>query len=649
MCGIAGFLSTSAPADCEAILRGMTTRIQHRGPDDSGFWFDRRQGVALGHRRLSIVDLSAAGHQPMASQSGRFQLVYNGEIYNHRLLRKELEDGGRAPNWRGHSDTEVMLAAFEAWGVEAALARFNGMFALALWDVQKGVLTLACDRFGEKPLYFGWQQGSFLFGSELKALYAHPHFAGTVNRDALTLYLRHNYIPAPHSIWQNIAKLEPGHYVHVRPGDTAATPKAYWTLIETVTGALANPLPDTPETVDRLEALLMDAVGLRMDADVPVGAFLSGGIDSSLITALMQAQSPRPVKTFTIGFEDPAFNEADHARAIAAHLGTDHTELIARPQDALDALSRLPKIWDEPFSDSSQIPTLLVSQLTRRHVTVSLSGDAGDEIFGGYNRYVHAERLRSMTQSIPGPVRRAVAAGFDSPVMGALLQAIRPALPGRYRRMNLPGRLAKVSEVLRCNGPDELYRRLISHDIAPEALVLDGREPAGILGIRRPDLGDFRETMMYLDTLSYLPGDILAKVDRASMAVSLESRVPFLDPRIVEFAWRLPLSAKLSDGVGKRILRTILYRHVPRELIDRPKMGFGVPLGAWLTGPLRDWRHALLDPQRIASEGFFDPGRVAALQQDIEKGGSNATVYRIWDIMMFQVWLDEYRGAIGQG
>jgi asparagine synthase (glutamine-hydrolysing) len=648
MCGIAGFLSNDASGEPEAVLRRMTTGIQHRGPDDAGLWFDPAHGIGLGHRRLSIIDLSPAGHQPMASAGGRYQLVYNGEIYNHRQLRRELEEMGQAPAWRGHSDTEVMLAAFEAWGIEAALQRFNGMFALAVWDRQRGTLLLACDRFGEKPLYFGWQRGTLLFGSELKALYAHPAFAGTINRDALTLYLRHNYIPAPYSVWQGIAKLEPGHFVEIRPTDTAATPRPYWTLLDVVTRAKADPLPDTPETVDQLEALLIDAIGLRMDADVPVGAFLSGGIDSSLITALMQVQSSRPVKTFTIGFEDPRFNEADHARAIATHLGTEHTELIARPQEALDAVSRLPAIWDEPFSDSSQIPTLLVSQLTRQHVTVSLSGDAGDEIFGGYNRYVHAQRLRSLTKPIPLPLRRALAAGFDSPITGSLLQAIHPVLPARYRGIHLHGRLSKVSEVLRCSGPDELYRRLISHDIEPERMVPGGREPPGIAAIRRPPLADFREDMMYLDTLSYLPGDILTKVDRASMAVSLESRIPFLDPRVVEFAWRLPLSAKLKDGVGKRPLRTILYRHVPQALIDRPKMGFGVPLGAWLSGPLRDWRHALLDPARIAAEGYFDPGAVAMLQQEVEKGASSLTNYRTWDIMMFQAWLDEYRTAVAQ-
>ncbi|WP_419807681.1 asparagine synthase (glutamine-hydrolyzing) [Sphingomonas sp.] len=646
MCGIAGFISANASGDPKAILRRMTTGIRHRGPDDAGLWLEPHHGVALGHRRLSILDLSTAGHQPMASAQDRYQLVYNGEIYNHRLLRRELDEAGRAPNWRGHSDTEVILAAFEAWGIETALQRFNGMFALAVWDRKREVLTLACDRFGEKPLYFGWQQGKLLFASEMKALYAHPDFSGTINRDALTLYLRHNYIPAPHSIWEGISKLEPGHYVEIRPLVTSASPKAYWSLLETITHAKANPLPDTTEVVDQLDALLLDAVGLRMDADVPVGAFLSGGIDSSLITALMQAQSTRPVKTFTIGFDDPRFNEADHAKAIATHLGTEHTELIARPQDALDTLPRLPAIWDEPFSDSSQIPTLLVSALTRQHVTVSLSGDAGDEIFGGYNRYVHADRLRSLTQPIPLPLRRAVAAGLESPVTEKALHAIRPLLPERYRRIHLYGRLGKVAEVLRCSTPEELYRRLVSHDIEPEAMALGGREPAGITGIPRPAFTDFRETMMYLDTLSYLPGDILTKVDRASMAVSLESRIPFLDPRVVEFAWRLPLSTKLKDGVGKHILRQVLYRYVPQSLIDRPKMGFGVPLGAWLTGPLREWRHTLLDPTRIAAEGYFAPARVEDLQREIDHGASSTTSYRVWDIMMFQAWLDEHRAAI---
>ncbi len=647
MCGIAGFISTDGSHSPEDILRRMTTAIEHRGPDDAGLWFDAAHGIGLGHRRLSIIDLSVAGHQPMPSASGRYQMVYNGEIYNHRLLRRELEDMGKAPAWRGHSDTEVILAAFEAWGIEAALPRLNGMFAIAVWDRQRGVLTLACDPFGEKPLYYGIQGGrTLLFGSELKALYAHPAFAGTINRDALALYLRHNYIPAPHSIWEGIAKLEPGHSVEIRPNTPTMTAKPYWALYDVVERARANPLPDAPETVDQLEALLMDAVGLRMDADVPVGAFLSGGIDSSLITALMQAQSSRPVKTFTIGFEDPKFNEADHARAIAAHLGTEHTELVARPQDALDLITRLPAIWDEPFSDSSQIPTFLVSQLTRQHVTVSLSGDAGDELFGGYNRYIMAQRLGSLTRPFPGPIRHLAAAGLDSSVTGAILRTVGPMLPKAYRRIPLHDRLRKVAEVLRCNGPDELYRRLISHDTTPDATVLGGHEPAGVAGIAHPSFDDFRETMMYLDTLSYLPGDILAKVDRASMAVSLESRIPFLDTRVAEFAWRLPLSAKLKDGVGKRILRSILYRHVPQALIDRPKMGFGVPLAMWLAGPLRDWRHELLAPTRIAQEGYFDPGIVAQLQSQVDTGLGGAAIYRTWDIMMFQAWLDEHRDAL---
>lgn len=647
MCGIAGFLSTDSSPAPEDILRRMTTAIQHRGPDDAGLWFDAAHGIGLGHRRLSIIDLSAAGHQPMASAGGRYQLVYNGEIYNHRRLRRELEDLKRAPAWRGHSDTEVILAAFEAWGIEEALPRFNGMFALAVWDRQRNVLTLACDPFGEKPLYYGKQGGrTLLFGSELKALYAHPAFARAIDRNALSLYLRHNYIPAPHSIWEGIAKLEPGHFIEIRPNAPVPSSKSYWSLHKAVERAKANPLPDTSETVDQLEALLIDAVGLRMDADVPVGAFLSGGIDSSLITALMQAQASRPVKTFTIGFEDPKFNEADHARAIAAHLGTEHTELIARPQEALDLIARLPAIWDEPFSDSSQIPTFLVSELTRKHVTVSLSGDAGDELFGGYNRYILAQRLGALTKPFPGPLRHLAAAGLDSTATGAVLRAVSPMLPKAYQRIPLHDRLRKVAEVLRCDGPDELYRRLISHDTTPDKTVIGGHEPAGVAGIARPSFDDFRETMMYLDTLSYLPGDILTKVDRASMAVSLESRIPFLDTRVAEFAWRLPMSAKVKDGVGKHILRTILYRHVPQTLIDRPKMGFGVPLAMWLAGPLREWRHALLAPTRIANEGYFDASVVSQLQQQVDTGLGGAAIYRTWDIMMFQAWLDEHRGAV---
>jgi asparagine synthase (glutamine-hydrolysing) len=645
MCGIAGFLSGSgASGSSEATVLAMTSAISHRGPDDSGIWSDCAAGIFLGHRRLSIIDLSAAGHQPMASPSGRYVITYNGEIYNYTALREELEQMRAAPNWRGHSDTEVMLAAMDHWGVAEALKRIEGMFAFAVWDRKRRTLILARDRLGEKPLYYGRMGDSFLFGSELKALVEHPAFVKDIDRDAVTLFLRHNYIPSPHSIWRGISKLPAAHFMEVgEDGRRIGEPVAYWDFRAAAEAGAADPISAGSELVDELESLLKDAVARQMQADVPLGAFLSGGVDSSTIAALMQVQSARPVRTFTIGFAEKGFDEADHARAVARHLGTDHTDLYATPQDALALIPRLPQIWDEPFSDSSQIPTYMLSELTRQHVTVSLSGDGGDELFGGYNRYFLAMRVWRGLSPIPARMRRWIASGLMAPSVGRLAGAVASPVQ-RLRNLNLPDRLPKVGQVVAQSTPEGLYRRLVSHATQPERLVIGGCEPPTLLTQAAPAFDDFRQTMMYLDTLTYLPDDILAKVDRAGMAVSLEGRIPFLDHRVVEFAWRIPLSEKIRGTTGKHILREVLFRHVPAALIDRPKMGFSVPINAWLKGPLRAWAEELLDERKLRSEGFLEPAPVRKLWDD-HVSGRQPGHYHLWDLLMFQAWLEEHGRA----
>jgi len=654
MCGFSGFVTSKRLDSAESVLVRMAEAIAHRGPDDSGVWRDELAGVGFAHRRLSIVDLSPAGHQPMFSTSGRYVIVFNGEIYNHLALRSELEDMDcRASlamtetraGWRGHSDTETLLAGFDTWGVEATVKQCAGMFAFSVWDKQTRTLTLGRDRMGEKPLYYGWQGGGnervFLFGSELKALKAHPAFAADIDRGALCLLLRHNYIPAPYSIYQGIAKLEPGCLLSVSLAQPDPKIWKYWDTVQVARAGLASPFTGTAdEAVDALEVLAKDAVRQQMMADVPLGAFLSGGIDSSTVVALMQTQSSRPVKTFTIGFNEEGYNEAVHAKAVAQQLGTEHTELYVTPAQAMEVIPRMPSLYCEPFSDSSQIPTFLVSQLAKQHVTVSLSGDAGDELFCGYNRYQITVKLWHKLALVPAPLRALVAIGITalSPTAWDSLASI---IPGGRRYAALGDKLHKGAGVLASATVDELYLGMVSHLRNPAEWVIGGQEPPTYLTGLRPELGGLSavERMMALDAISYLPDDILVKVDRAGMGVSLESRVPFLDHRVVEFAWSLPLKYKLREGQTKWALRQVLYRYVPRELIDRPKMGFGVPVDDWLRGPLREWAEELLDEARLAREGYFHPAPIRQMWAEHLSGQRN-WMAQLWNVLMFQAWLE---------
>jgi asparagine synthase (glutamine-hydrolysing) len=648
MCGFAGYkTTTSVFANAPAIARRMSSALASRGPDDSGEWADQEGGVVLAHRRLAVMDLSAAGHQPMLSAGGRWALVYNGEIYNHLELRKLLEAEPSAPAWRGHSDTETLLAAIEAWGVAAAIKRSVGMFALALWDRHERTLWLARDRMGEKPLYYGWQGDSFLFGSELTALQAHPAFLSKVDRGALALLLRHNYVPDPYSIYAGVRKLPPGHLLCLKQGQRDVSPAPFWSLAEVAESGTAQPFAGSDaEALAGLEQRLGAAVRGQMLSDVPLGALLSGGIDSSTVTALMQANSEKPVRTFTIGFAEREFDESTHARAVAAHLGTDHTELQLSGADALALVPQMASMYDEPFADSSQLPTHLVMKLARTQVTVALSGDAGDEVFGGYNRYLFAPRVWKRLGWMPSPLRRAVGATLTALPAATVNRLAAPL--SRRAGVALPGDKAhKLGMRLRgVDSIDDLYVSLVSEWPQPEAMVIGGSLPPNLLDDRAhwPDLADPVARMMALDGLTYLPGDILTKVDRAAMAVSLETRAPFLDRDLVEFAWSLPMHMKIRDGQGKWLLRQLLDRYVPHRLIDRPKVGFAIPLDAWLRGPLREWAETLLAEDRLQREGFFHPAPVrAAWRRHLTGEASLGT--RLWSVLMFQAWLETQPGA----
>jgi asparagine synthase (glutamine-hydrolysing) len=626
----------------------MADAIRHRGPDSYGSWVDDEAGIAFGHRRLSVLDLSEAGNQPMTSTSGRWVLAFNGEIYNHLELRRQLSQEALTLTWRGHSDTETLLACVEAWGIEETLKRCVGMFAFALWDRQDRSLHLARDRMGEKPLYYGWQGSAFLFGSELKSLRAHPSFNDCIDRDSLTLLLRHNCIPAPYSIYTGIYKLLPGHFLRLSHGQHITSeppvPVPYWRLNDAVEEGLGNPFTGTDsEAIDALESQLSKSIAGQMLSDVPLGAFLSGGIDSSTVVALMQSQSNRAVKTFTIGFNTGGYDEAVYAKAVARHLGTEHTELYVSPEDALAVIPKLPSMYCEPFGDSSQIPTFLVSQLARQHVTVALSGDGGDELFGGYNRYLLARRVWEKVQYLPLFARRAAAAvlrGLSPASWDKVFDTIQPLLP-RSLHVAMPGyKVQKLADVLAISNEQKYFHQLTSHWKEPGSVVIGGTEPDTLLTNPSawPQVDCFEHWMMAMDAQTYLPDDILVKVDRAAMANSLETRVPMLDHRVVEMAWRMPMNLKIRKGEGKWLLRQVLYRHVPKELIERPKMGFGIPLDSWLRGPLRDWGEDLLCENRLRAEGYFTPEPIRTMWKQHQKGKGNWQ-YHLWTILMFQAWL----------
>jgi asparagine synthase (glutamine-hydrolysing) len=652
MCGIAGLFRPGGGDDSAlaGYAKWMADALRHRGPDAGGVWTNAAAGVAFGHRRLSILDLSEAGAQPMRSECGRFIVTFNGEIYNHLEIRAELETCGAAPNWRGHSDTETLLYAVRQWGVAGALRRFIGMFAFALWDEQHRTISLCRDRFGEKPLFYGWCGRDLVFASELKALAVHPDWSPSLNRSALTAFMRYCYVPAPATIWQGIKKLPSASFMtfaaDASPG-AMPEPVSYWSLRDQVVAAQGARISDETEATAELQRLLSVAIKRQCLSDVPLGAFLSGGIDSSTIVALMQAQATQPVRTFTIGFAADAFNEAEDARKVAAHLGTSHTELYVDSKTAMDVIPGLARMYDEPFADSSQIPTHLVAALARQHVTVALSGDAGDELFGGYNRHVWGGQLNVQFGKMPAPLRR---------VLSALLNAVSPEPAGSLARLAqqlLPSRLhirregdqaVKLARIIGSTSFDHMYQLLCSIDSDPSQTVMQGEEVDSWANREMNKVAaplDPLDRMTLADSLSYLTDDILQKVDRAAMAVSLETRVPFLDRDVVEFAARVPPGMKVRAGRGKWLVRQVLYQHVPATLIDRPKTGFSLPLDDWLRGPLKSWAGDLLSPERLQRQGLFDAKRVEHKLGEHMSGHHNHG-YWLWNVLMAQAWHDEW-------
>jgi asparagine synthase (glutamine-hydrolysing) len=641
MCGIAGFANPShglSKSELEALALKMIATLHHRGPDDYGVWADPATGVSLGHRRLAIQDLSAEGHQPMQSADGRYILIYNGEIYNFYDIKSELERVGHS--FRGHSDTEVMLAAFCEYGIKPALEKFIGMFAFALWDCQQHTLYLVRDRAGEKPLYYGWNRGIFLFGSELKALRAFPHFQADVDSQSLALYMRYSYIPAPHSIYQNIFKLPPGCILrltstHLEKQEIPAVDQ-YWSLWSAVDRGLANPFRgDAAAAADRLDQLLKESVALQMVADVPIGAFLSGGVDSSAVVALMQAQSRRPIKTFSIGFANAEYDEAPFAQAVAKHLGTQHTELYVHPGTLLEAIPHMPQIYDEPFADTSQIPTVLLSELTRKHVTVSLSGDGGDELFSGYSLYHKTEQVWRNIRRIPQPLRNQIAKLLaQAGTFGVELQDRVWGEPRFFKRV------FRLSELLRAGEDRQLYELLIAHSRNLKEWVREPLIPSSLdAAVPWDSLPELRHRMMFNDFVRYLPDDVLVKVDRAAMSASLETRIPLLDRRLIEFAWSLPLHFKQRYGQGKWLLRQVLHRYVPRQLVERPKQGFAAPVEQWIRVELRPWAEELLAESRLQQGGFFQERNVRRKWED-HLSGKGDWGRPLWNVLMFQGWME---------
>jgi asparagine synthase (glutamine-hydrolysing) len=648
MCGIAGFYSKTCSTFNNVILK-MNSAISHRGPDSSNFWQDKNSGIVLGHQRLSIIDLSVAGNQPMVSSSGRFILTYNGEIYNHLEIRKELEKTNLDPRWKSNTDTETLLEALEFWGIEKTLKKISGMFAFGVWDKKNRSLTLARDRMGEKPLYFGWQgKGDnkvFLFGSELKALKAHPEFNRKIYRGAIALQLRHNCIPDPYSIYEDIYKLLPGNYLQLQEDSLKKgllpVPKVYWSLTESAIFGSNNQLKISEQNIQKdLEMHLQSSVKRQMISDVPLGAFLSGGIDSSAVVALMQSQSNHPVKTFTIGFSENDYNEAQHAKKIAKHLGTDHEEFYVSSKKAMEVIPKLPMIYDEPFSDSSQIPTFLVSQLAKQHVKVALSGDGGDELFCGYNRYILTDKRSKKFNLIPLSIRKLLSYIIKS-IPQNTWNEMPKLLPGLSSYANLGHKIHKGANALEAKMLSELYYVLCSDWQNPTNVVINSKEPETFLTKSKLELSKLEnhQKMMVLDLINYLPNDILVKVDRAAMASSLETRVPLLDHKLIEYVWKIPHSLKFRNGEGKWIFKQILNKYVPKNLTERSKKGFSVPLDSWLRGPLRDWAENLLDEKRLSEEGYFNKKLIRDKWLEHLSGKKNWQ-HDLWNVLMFQAWID---------
>jgi asparagine synthase (glutamine-hydrolysing) len=652
MCGIAGLFRPGGGD--ESALAGTATRMAdtlvHRGPDSHGIWANASAGIAFGHRRLSILELSEAGAQPMRSDCGRLTVTFNGEIFNHLEIRSELEASGAAPNWRGHSDTETLIYAVRHWGVAGALPRFIGQFAFALWDAKEGTLSLCRDRFGEKPLFYGWCGRDLVFGSELKALAAHPNWSPTLDRAALTAFMRYSYVPAPLTIWQGIRKLTSASFVMFATDASLGTtpaPTAYWSLRDHVVAGQSTRINDETEAIGELQRLLSIAIKRQCLSDVPLGALLSGGVDSSTIVALMQAQVSQQVRTFSIGFSDAAFNEADEARKVARHLGTSHTELQVDAKTAMNVILRLPRMYDEPFADSSQIPTHLVAALARQHVTVALSGDAGDELFGGYNRHVWGRRLHARFGKMPAPLRRALSAlltAVSPEPVGSIAGLIQPLLPVSLQVRRAGDPALKLARTIGSTSFDDMYKLLCSIDSDPSQTILQGEELDSWSSDEMSKVAaplDPLDRMTLADSLSYLTDDILQKVDRAAMSVSLETRVPFLDNDVVEFAARVAPELKVRGGRGKWLVRQVLYKHVPAALIDRPKTGFSIPIDDWLRGALKSWASDLLSPERLRQQGLFNARRVEQKLNEHMSGRHNHG-YWLWNVLMAQAWHDEW-------